>query len=287
MAIGYLLAILTGIFYGLQGVVGKWVVRQASPLISAWAVTVFPLPFLLVLLSYQGIPPVNAAPFWMATGTSFFINLIAWQLFFRSLECSTLAQTMPYTALTPLFIIPVSYVLLGEWPSSLGFGGIVLIIIGAFGLQIPPGQWRLSRTHLFTDPGTRLMILVAFLWSISATVEKIAVVNSSPLFYAVVINGLLGLAFSGLIALNQKHQFASSLQWKGFTLLGLVSAAMVVVQFYALKYLYVSYVIAFKRAGVLVSVLLGHFLFHEKGIVRHLLFTALMLLGAFLILTKG
>ena len=287
MITGYFLAVLTGIFYGLQGVVGKWVVKHASPLASAWAVTVFTVPFLLILLITQGIPPLNPQPFWNATITSFGINLIAWQLFFRSLQLSSLAQTMPYTALTPLFILPISYILLGEWPSIPGIGGILLIIIGAFGLQIPPGQWRLSRRHLFTDPGTRLMILVAFLWSISATVEKIAVLNSSPLFYGVVINTLLGGTFSILFIRQRQRSQDPPIQWGGFGLLGLVSALMIWVQFYALKYLYVSYVIAFKRAGVLVSVLLGYWIFHEKGIVHHLLFTAAMVLGVYLIISGG
>jgi len=54
--------------------------------------------------------------------------------------------------------------------------------------------------------------------------------------------------------------------------------------FYALLHLFVSYVIAFKRAGVLVSVLLGYLLFREKGVIRHLLFSLLMILGAYLIM---
>ena len=288
MSIGYVLAILTGIFYGLQGVVGKWVVRDTPPVASAWAVTTFTVPFLAVLLLVQGMPTVNPLPFWSATFTSYAVNLLAWTLFFKSLQLSSIALTMPYTALTPLFIIPVSYLLLGEIPSTPGVGGILLIILGAYGLQIPPGQWYQPIRGLFQDKGTRLMIGVAALWSVSATVEKVAVVNSSPLFYGVVINSLLGATYTLYLIIRHPMVFRGRGNgWMRFGLLGLVSAAMVVVQFYALLHLFVSYVIAFKRAGVLVSVLLGYFLFREKGIIRHLLFSLLMILGAYLIMAGG
>jgi len=144
MSVGYVLAILTGIFYGLQGVVGKWVVRDT--------------------------PPVNPVPFWSATLTSYAVNLLAWTLFFKSLQLSSIALTMPYTALTPLFIIPVSYILLGEIPSTPGVGGILLIILGAYGLQIPPGQWYQPIHGLFRDKGTRLMIGVAALLCTAALI---------------------------------------------------------------------------------------------------------------------
>ncbi len=288
MTTGYFLAILTGIFYGLQGVVGKWVVRDSPPVASAWAVTTFTVPFLSALLIFQGMPPVHPRPFWIATLTSYAVNLLAWTLFFKALQQSSIALTMPYTALTPLFIIPVSYVLLGEIPSTPGMWGILCIILGAYGLQIPPGQWYQPLRGLFRDKGTQLMILVAILWSVSATVEKVAVMSSSPLFYGVVINSLLGITYTGYLLLRHPHLFKGNVStWFRFSLLGLVSASMVVVQFYALTYLFVSYVIAFKRAGVLVSVLFGYLLFGEKGIVRHLIFSTLMIGGAYLIMAGG
>ena len=285
MTTGFVLATLTGIFYGLQGVVGKWVVKDASPVVSAWAVTTFTAPFLFLLLLFQGIPPINPLPFWSATLTSYLINLFSWTLFFKSLQLSSLAQTMPYTALTPLFIIPVSYFLLGELPSTPGITGILLIIGGAYGLQLPPGQWWQPLRHSFKNKGTRLMILVAFLWSISATVEKVAVTNSSPLFYGTIINALLGITYSFYIRYRMPlFGGSSNHSMKRFWILGLVSAGMVIAQFYALLYLYVSYVIAFKRAGVLVSVLMGHIVFKEKDVLRHLVFTSFMVLGAYLIM---
>jgi uncharacterized membrane protein len=59
---------------------------------------------------------------------------------------------------------------------------------------------------------------------------------------------------------------------------------VVIVQFLALQSLEVSYVIAFKRAGVIVSVVLGYFFFAENKIAKNLLSTLSIIAGVVLIL---
>ena len=129
------------------------------------------------------------------------------------------------------------------------------------------------------------MLIVALIWSVSATVEKVAVRSSSPAFYGLAINLALCLAYFPYVLRNHAQKFRqSTVIWKDLTLLGLVSALVILCQFTALKYLLVSYVIAFKRAGVIVSVLLGFIFFHEKHPVKNLISTILMVYGAALIM---
>jgi uncharacterized membrane protein len=58
---------------------------------------------------------------------------------------------------------------------------------------------------------------------------------------------------------------------------------LTIFQFTALKHALVSYVIAFKRSGVVVSVILGALLFGEKSLLKNLICTALMIVGMFLL----
>ena len=104
---GYLLAILTGIFFGLQGTYGKVISAKYSARFATWATFTFSLPFVLVFLWYSGIPPIVWKDFLPATLVSFIINIFAWNLFYRALKVSPLSNTMPFTAFTPLFLIPV------------------------------------------------------------------------------------------------------------------------------------------------------------------------------------
>ncbi len=285
MTIGFLLAVLTGVCFGLQGVYAKWISRDMPAIFLAWITFAFTVPFLGILVVSSGIPEVHWPPFFLATFTSFCVNVVAWYLFFRALQLSPIYLTMPFTAFTPLFLIPVSFFLLGEMPSFLGGIGVGCIILGAYGLHLRSGNLVAPIRALFRERGTRLMMIVALIWSVSATVEKVAVLNSSPVFYGLVIHLLLAVAYLPLIVWRHRDRLQTLWQdWKTFTGMGLISAAVVVFQFTALQYLLVSYVIAFKRAGILISVMLGYVVFREGDLLRNLIFTALMVAGATLIM---
>lgn len=285
MSVGYLFAILTGFLFGLQGTYGKSVSGAFPATLLAWANFTFAIPFILLLLLFSPFPTVDWFNFGWATLTSFVVNIVAWILFFRALSLSPLYLTMPFTALTPLFTIPVAFVLLHEAPGMKGAVGIALIIAGAYGIHARGKSIWQPFLNLYREKGTRYMLIVALIWSVSATVEKVAVRNSSPQFYALVIHLLLAGAYFPYVFRKQRQYFARMARY-GYRLaiLGAITGIMAICQFSALKYLDVSYVIAFKRAGVIVSVLLGYLIFKEKGIVRNLLATLMIVLGAILLM---
>ncbi len=282
---GYFYAILTGIFFGLQGTYSKVLTNRIPPMILTWGIFAFTLPYLILLLMIQGVPSIVWRDFWWATSSSFAINLFAWNFYFRALHAAPLSQTMPFTAFTPLFLIPVAYILLGEMPDRIGFMGIFLIILGGYGIHLNSKSLVAPVKSLFHNKGTRYMLIVALLWSVSATVEKVAVISSSQVFYGFTINLLLSLAYLPYLFINRKAKtgiIAKNL--KGLFILGLISGLMILFQFTALKFLFVSYVIAFKRAGIIVSVFLGAVLFKEKNPARNLLFSGLMVAGVLILL---
>ena len=285
MPAGYLFAILTGIFFGLQGTYSKILTERIPTALLTWGIFTFTLPYLLLLLIIDGIPPIVWGDFLWSTGVSFFVNVLAWNLFFRALQKASLAHTMPFTAFTPLFLIPVAFILLGELPDGKGVLGILLIISGGYGIHLRSGNLFEPFKNLVSNKGTRLMLIVALIWSISATVEKVAVLSSSQVFYGSIIQALLSLAYLPYLLRGRKEKTEIIRQnLSGLFLLGLISGLLVFFQFTALKYMLVSYVIAFKRAGVVVSVLLGIILFREKNPFKNLFCTALMVGGVFLLM---
>ena len=280
---GYLLAVLTGIFFGLQGTYGKVVSAKYSPLFATWATFTFSLPLILVLLCYAGLPQIIWKDFIPAALVSFAINLFAWNLFYRALKISPLSNTMPFTAFTPLFLIPVALLWLGELPNIKGIAGILFIIAGAYGIHLQNKNLRAPFINLFKDKGSRLMLLVSLMWSVSATAEKVAVLSSSQYFYGLVILLSLSLAYLPLI-MKERKKIPLRRNVSSLLLLGLISGLLLIFQFTALKYLYASYVIAFKRSGVIVSVFLGVIFFAEKNALKNIISTVLMVIGVFLIL---
>ena len=285
MITGYLFAILTGLFFGLQGAYGKWIANKFPAAFLTWASFAFAVPIVSVLLFVKGIPQVSWFDFTWATSVSFILNVVAWNLFFRALSVSPLYLTMPFTALTPLFLIPIAYLILGELPGFKELTGILLIIGGAYAMHLQSGNLLQPIIKIFSEKGTRYMLVVALIWSVTATVDKVAILNSSPQFYAVIIYFLLAGAYFPYIYFRHRHHLSSiPTHLKTLVVLGTLSGGVVIVQFLALQSLEVSYVIAFKRAGVIVSVLLGYFFFAEKKIAKNLLSTVSIVAGIILIL---
>ena len=68
MTSGYFFAILTGIFFGLQGTFGKILGKKLPPSLTTWGMFTFSLPFLALLLLYQGIPEIELRTFIWSTG---------------------------------------------------------------------------------------------------------------------------------------------------------------------------------------------------------------------------
>jgi drug/metabolite transporter (DMT)-like permease len=285
MTTGYILAILTGLLFGLQGTYGKYMGKQFSPATLTWATFAFAVPFISILLAYWGIPHIDWPDFLWSTTVSFVVNVVAWNLFFRALSLSPLSLTMPFTSLTPVFLVPVAFVILGELPGPQGLTGIILIIAGAYGLHFESGHLLGPLLNLFREKGTRYMLIVAIIWALSATVEKVAILSSSPEFYGLAIHCLLAAAYSPYVC-HRARLADVRIHIPELLLLGLISSGVVICQFTALKYLYVSYVIAFKRAGIVVSVFLGHILFGEARPARNLSLSVLMIIGAALLIIQ-
>lgn len=286
-----ILSILTGIFFGLQTVFIKILSKSLHSFQILQYLFLIAGALLLPFLFFVEFR-IDISNFLTALFISFVINVVAFYLLAKAIEISPVSLVMPFVGLTPLFLTISGSLILNEHITSMKFTGIILIVIGGFVLQIPENikNKEDSFFHQFInikEKGIRYVIIVAFLWSISASVEKIAVKASSPEIYGVTIHLILGLAFF-ILARRVKNQPKAG-QGKGnkifllFCILGLVSALLALCQLTAIKFAYVTYVISFKRAGVLLSSLIGFIYFKEKNYFKTISGTICIIFGAFII----
>ncbi len=187
---------------------------------------------------------------------------------------------------TPLFLLLTSPLLLGESPSPLGMAGVLLIVLGSYLLNIHHRSrgYLAPFRALLSEPGPRLMLLVALLWSITANVDKIGLQHSSPMFYGFAINAFLALALLPL-ALRRLRLTGQGLRADFGNLLAIGGAGglTIVCQMAALNLAIVPYVIAIKRTSTIMSVLWGALLFKEANLRERLLGTVVMVGGVLLI----
>ncbi len=292
-----LFALLTGLLFGIQSVLIK---RLSSRFTQNALLQYLFLIAALILLPFVFTSPFpnRFAAFLTAFSVSLLINGIAYSLLLYAIRLSPVSLIMPYVGFTPLFITLSAYFILGETVTLLQAAGICGILLGGFILQLPEAAQKgkgIRRYFNLKEKGIGLTILVAFLWSISASVAKIAVQSSSVFFYGFTIHLALGIIFFLInfrwkkrnpplktVKLNRADGAAKKAR-SALIGLGIVSGLLAFTQLSAILLTNVSVVIAFKRAGIIVSSLVGIFYLKEPGSTRVLYGTILILLGATLI----
>lgn len=233
------------------------------------------------------------AAFWYWVMAMLPIEVTATLIYLRAIRDHPLALTLPYLAFTPVFVILTGYLLLGETISWRGGLGILLVVAGAWLLNLRPEPrrgdlWRAlvqPLTAILDHPGSRAMLLVAFLYSLTAVMGKGAMRHLPPETFGAFYFILLGLASLALFAAPAPRTL-SRLWRRPWAVLAVASsnALMVHTHFLALARVEVAYMIAVKRTSLLFGILYGALWFHEAGLGRHLAAGGLMLGGIFFIL---
>ncbi len=240
---------------------------------------------LLLLISFaRGFPEVSPALFQpvVITGT---INIIAAALVFYTLRRADLSLAVPIITFTLVFLMGTSFVVLGEVPTAAGMAGILLIVLGAFCIQVSPGRsgpsspWDRARWK-----GIVTMLGVAFLYSLSLPFDKAVVLASDTLFGSALACLYIGGAF-GVIALvrGSWRRVPPGAAFSAALALGLVLTGATIAINLAYTLQIVPYVIAVKRLSILFSVLIGGLVFREEGLRFRILGALIMIMGVALI----
>jgi len=248
----------------------------------------------LPLLLMQPVPTLPAS-FWKWLAVLVPIEILAMWLYMQAIRTSALAHTLPYLAFTPVFNVLTAYLVLGERVSPRGFAGIVIITVGAYVLNLQRGSGKgvcgviEPLTSILRETGPRLMLTVAFLYSITSTLGKGALQYVPPIFFGPFYFCVLAVVTLALATLAERRN-PLTLLWRrpgAHLLVGLSTGAMAVTHFLALERVEVAYMIAVKRSSLLFGILYGAWLFQERHLTRHLGAGMLMLAGIMLIATDA
>ena len=255
-----------------------------SPLI--WLRMISALPVLAVLVtifaSWRIPPPI----FWLLIlGVSLPLEIFQFWLGITAIQRSPLSLVAPLASFTSIFLIPVGYLILGELPTRLAFIGIISVVGGAFFLG-----WRWGETksilesirNVFTEPGSYLILIGAFLVSISIAVLKRSFAYASPFLTAFYIIAALAVTLT-LPALLRPAALPAERRGSLFTGLSLASGLSFALHYTGLSLLPAAYFISVKRLSLLFNVLFGGLFFREEHILERFSGALLMVAGVVLI----
>jgi uncharacterized membrane protein len=276
---------LTALFEALKDVLGKKSLEKCNEYIVAWALRLFALPFLLPLLFFTK-KIVLGSGFWPALLAGGILNLITTVLYMKAIKASDLSVTVPMVTFTPLFLLLTSPVIVGEFPPLIGILGILLIVFGSYLLHLKEKQKGILAPFkaIITEKGPRLMLVVAFTWSITSNIDKVGIQNSSVVLWAVAIHIFIIIAMVPLVWLTSRTSTHQLVKYRNVLVsMGLINALKYFFQLAALQFTLVVYVISIKRTSAILCVIFGALIFKEKGLKERLTGSVIMVLGVLLI----
>ncbi len=227
--------------------------------------------------------------FWLIVFALVPMDVIGSLVYNRAIRLSPLYTTIPFLAFTPVFMLLSSWIILDETPSPNGLAGIGLVTLGGYllhGSKTTQG-WLAPIRALAKEPGSRLMLILAALYSVSASLGKKAVLRSnaltmSGLYFPLVTAGLSPIVFRRGGTRGPSLPKLSSPVWLMIAL-AVSESLSSFTHFTAIREAQATYMIAIKRLSVVFSILLGWAFFNEKRLGEHLLGASVMIIGVFLI----
>ncbi len=245
----------------------------------------YTLPWLIMALFFIPWPHLDRI-FFLCLACGLPLEVLAFYSYMSAIKRSPLSLTLPFLAFTPIFIILTGWLILGETMTSPGIAGIILIVVGSYCLNlshIKKGIFEPIKA-IFREPGSRLMLLVAFIYSLTSTIGKLAILHSNPYFFGVTYFILLTLLMLSFLPFVSKARTENLiLRPIPGMIIGATVAIMIFSHMLAISMVQAAYMISIKRTSLIFGVLYGAWLFREDKITERLTGAIIMILGVFLI----
>ena len=242
------------------------------------------IPFLLT--PAPSLPPV----FWLWILGVLPFEIAALFLYMKAIKVSPLSLTIPFLAFTPVWMILIAWLLLGELPNVWGGLGVIVVASGAYVLNVDHSRQGILEPvrAIFREQGSWIMLIVSLLYAITATVGKKLIIMAGVWYFApMYFLGLTALLWPVLRLtghLNVSRLFSRPI-W-GLSV-GLCNTIMIYTHGLAIIAAPAAYMMAVKRTSLIFAVLYGRIMFNDAGFRQRLTGAALMFAGLCLITIWG
>lgn len=284
-----LLVVGSSLAWSAHDVTRKFLVGRIRPVPLAFLLTAASAPLFALWTLVDGLPelqPGYAAPALLSVVLNVFANL----MFFAALRTSPLSVTIPLLSFTPVFTALLGIPMLGEIPTAVQGLGILLVVAGAFGLNVRSGEGTSPRALLRSwarERGAALMLAVSLLWSLTLPLDKMSTARASAPFHATVLcGGVAAGVLLVLVAQRRLGELSDLRDVRGVFVLALLTAIVALgLQLLAILKIWVGLLETLKRGiGNVSAVVLGRLLFGEPVSLGKLAAVGLMAVGVGLIL---
>ena len=203
-----------------------------------------------------------------------FLGTLGNYFIIKALSVGELSALAPINSYKPVAAMFIGMIFLKEMPSLIAICGIFLIIAGTYFIFAPKGS------------SNKIAILYRVLALLFSAAE--AVVIKKIIIFAGVNQSFILWAVSGLLFSSIMLIFAKTIPvLKSYKYQMLLILSVGVMQYstnYVFSKINVAYALALFQLSTILSVFLGANMFHEKNIKRKLAGSAIMVIGAIIII---
>ena len=199
-----LFASLNPVSEAIRSYFAKKASSDVDPILISWANN-----FLPVLIFTPGLFFIDlkfSAEFWAAFLATGIINSFVTIIYMKAISLGDISEVMPMLSFTPLFLLFTSPIIVGEFPNAYGFIGVILVVLGSYLLNVDlrSRKYFAPIKALVKNKGSRLMLLVSFIWSLTANFDKLSIQYSSVAQHIILINIFIFFAVGSIVFISKK-----------------------------------------------------------------------------------
>ncbi len=286
----YAVALISAVFSALAALLEKKVLFKQEPISFTFVLSLFNLALASSFLFFFDINTIASFPLLVLLLKSG-LNALGFLMVMYAIKNLELSECLPLLVLTPGFIAIFGFIFLGEVLSLIQILGLVLMIAGIYVLGLEDKQRML-------DPFRKLVKIKAYryifaalaLFTVTSLLDRFILVRQKlapeafmfyqHLFFALIF--LVVFLFSGdrMAKLTKNIK----LSWVMIVLLAVVTIIYRYSEILAVKAApATALAIVLKRLSVLFAVIIGGRLFNEKNLLRKSMATAILIIGAVLV----
>lgn len=284
-------ALASSIAFGLNGVIGKYLLENDSDFTYTYLYSILALLFYIPVFIYFVLQTsLNLVP--MVLGAALIsgtLNILAYLAFDEAMKETDISEVVPLTRTQPVFVGILGALLLSETLNATNIGGIAAVTVGTYivlrrksdKLVTPLIKLKNSRAHQYA-------LISALLWSSMAIIDRFATQQISPEIYTFMIYTVMVFGLSTNMLIDEKRKVkAVKTAFKRnklmYILSGGIAAFASLMIFTAFSLAPASKVIPVLQLQVLISVIAGILMFNEEGSLQKLIGSIILLAGVFLI----
>lgn len=282
----YFFAILTALLTAAAAIVEKKTLLKEHAMEFSAVLAVFNFLIALVLLPYINFN--FSLKILVMIYTASVLATIAFLFIAKAVRHMDISVVSPLLSFSPAVVAGLAFFILGEKISYIQLGGILLLIIGSYILELHNHDTKKIFTKTFKSNYFYYIFLALILYAFCSILDKLILNSISPLTYIPIVHFFIAINFIVLICIFHngfkgiKHGVKSAGKW--IFLVAVLVTGYRLSQAQAVSMTYVSLVIPIKRMSAFFATVIGGKVFHEKNLAKRTLACVIMLAGAFLVI---